>query len=207
MILLPAETLLEFLNANPLHMVYAVALLIGVIYAGFLLFFHGIGDALGDLNFDMDGQADVPAGDLHLINAEGAQEATGVSMLAIASFVSSFGGFGLIAVTLLGAGTVLSFIIALFGGLVIGVAAQVFFLYILSPTISSEVRQMRLIGQVAEITTPIPAEGVGQIAFVAEGSRVTYSARAVDETAAIERGTPVRIERIVGGMAYVSRID
>lgn len=202
-----AESLMDFLTANPLHMVYAVALLIGVIYAGFLIFFHGIGDALGDLGFDLDGQVDAHTGDLHLIDAEGAHEATGVSMLAIASFVSSFGGFGLIAVTLFGAGTVVSFLAALFGGLVIGVAAQVFFLYILSPTISSEVRQMRLIGQAAEITTPIPADGVGQIAFVAEGSRVTYSARAAGEAEVFERGTPVRIERIVGGMAYVSRID
>jgi len=89
----------------------------------------------------------------------------------------------------------------------VGIVAQGFFLYILSPTISSEVRQARLIGQVAEITTPIPVNGVGQIAFVAEGSRVTYSARATDEQSAFERGTPVRIERIVGGMAYVSAID
>jgi predicted lipid-binding transport protein (Tim44 family) len=102
---------------------------------------------------------------------------------------------------------VTSLLAALFGGFLMGIAAQVFFMYILSPTISSEVLQAQLIGQVAEITTPIPANGVGQIAFVAQGSRVTYSARATSEGESVIRGTPVRIERIVGGMAYVSRLD
>ena len=205
MTILMASVFSELFAENPLYIVYAVALLIGLIYAIFLVFFHGIGDALGDLDLDL--HADMDTGDIGLLDADSAAEATGVSMLAIASFISSFGAFGLITATLFGAGTVLSFVLALAGGILIGIAAQVFFLYILSPTISSEVRQTRLIGQVAEITTPIPPNGVGQIAFVAQGSRVTYSARATDETRALERGTPVRIERIVGGMAYVSEID
>jgi membrane protein implicated in regulation of membrane protease activity len=201
-----ASILNDLFDNNLLNLIYAGSLFIGVIYAFFLMFFHGIGDALGDLDFNMD--LDHPdLGDIDLIHVEGAHEATGVSMLAVASFVSSFGAFGLIAVTLFGAGTVASLIMALFGGLVLGIAAQVFFLYILSPTISSEIRQTKLIGIVAEITTPIPANGVGQIAFVAEGSRITYSARATDATEAVPRGTPVRIERIVGGMAYVSTIN
>jgi len=128
-------------------------------------------------------------------------------VLAIASFISSFGAFGLIAVTLFDAGTVTSLIVALVGGILIGIAAQLFFLYILSPTISSEIQQTKLIGMVAEITTPIPANGVGQIAFVAKGSRVTYSARATETDLSMSRGTAVRIERIVGGMAYVSEIS
>lgn len=205
MTILVASAFSELFAENPLYIVYAVALLIGLIYAIFLVFFHGIGDALGDLDLDL--HADMDTGDIGLLDADSAAEATGVSMLAIASFISSFGAFGLIAATLLGTGAVLSFVLALAGGILIGIAAQVFFLYILSPTISSEVRQTRLIGQVAEITTPIPPNGVGQIAFVAQGSRVTYSARATDETRTLERGTPVRIERIVGGMAYVSEID
>jgi len=141
------------------------------------------------------------------LDADAAGEATGVSVLAIASFISSFGAFGLIAVTLFDAGTVTSLIVALVGGILIGIAAQLFFLYILSPTISSEIQQTKLIGMVAEITTPIPANGVGQIAFVAKGSRVTYSARATETDLSMSRGTAVRIERIVGGMAYVSEIS
>ncbi len=203
-----ASALSDFLAESPLHVVYAASLFIGVVYAGFLIFFQGIGDALGDFDFDLDIDADVDMADIDtLVDAEGVSEATGVSMIAIASFVSSFGAFGLFAATILSAGTIVGLVIALAGGLLFGIAAQVFFLYILSPTISSEVRQAGLIGRAAEITTPIPPHGVGQIAFIAEGSRMTYTARAADEVSAISRGTPVRIERIVGGIAYVTEID
>jgi hypothetical protein len=203
-----ASVMSDIFSDNPLNVIFAAALFIGVIYSVFLLFFHGIGDALGDLGLHLD----LAGGhfDLSHVDAaghEGVHEATSVSTLAIASFISSFGAFGLISVTLFDAGAITSLLAALFGGVVFGIAGQIFFLYILSPTISSEIRQTKLIGQVAEITTPIPANGVGQVAFVAQGSRVTYSARATDTTAIIERGTPVRIERIVGGMVYVSKID
>jgi membrane protein implicated in regulation of membrane protease activity len=205
---LTASIFSEVLGGNPLNVIYAAALFIGVLYASFLMFFHDIGSLLGDLGLDvhLDLLSMAHAGHLDL-HAGAGHEAANVSTLAIASFISSFGAFGLIAVTLFDAGAVASLVAALSGGIVFGIAAQLFFLYILSPTVSSEVQQARLIGQVAEITTPIPVNGVGQIAFVAQGGRVTYSARATDTTIIVERGTPVRIERLVGGLAYVSKID
>lgn len=207
--MLIANSFTDFLNESTLNLVYAAALFIGLVYTLFLLFFQGIGDVLGDLDIDFDADMDLDVDtDLDFdLDGDAAHEAAGVSMLAIASFVSSFGAFGLIAVTLFNAGDIAGLVAALAGGIVVGILAQAFFLYILSPTISSEVRQATLIGMVAEITTPIPAQGVGQIAFVAEGSRVTYSARATDDEKALVRGTPVRVERIVGGVAYVSALD
>ncbi len=183
-----------------LNVIYAAALFIGVIYALFLMFFHGIGDALGDLDIGTDVDTSLD------LDSDAAGEASGVSMLAIASFISAFGAFGLIAVTLLGAGSAASLIAALIGGVVMGLAAQAFFVYILSPTVSSEVRQTLLVGMAAEIITPIPPAGIGQVALVVEGSRMTYSARATSDGEAFPRGTPVRIERIVGGVVYVTSI-
>lgn len=193
---LTANIFTDIFDGGVLNLVYGAALLMGFVYALFLMFFQGVGDAFGDLDLNLDGDADVHGG-----------EAAGISLLAIASFISAFGAFGLVAVTLFDAGHVPSLIAALLGGLLFGIAAQFFFIYILSPTISSEVRQAKLIGMVAEITTPIPTNGVGQIAFIAEGSRVTYSARSTDASQGFRRGTPVRVERIVGGIAYVSAID
>jgi hypothetical protein len=195
-----ANLFTDIFGDSVLNIVYAFALFIGTVYAIFLIFFQGLGDVLGDLDIDIDLDTDLD------VDADAASEAAGISMLAVASFISSFGAFGLIAVTLFDAGTIASLVVALLGGIVIGIAAQFFFLYILSPTISSEVQQTGLIGLVAEITTPIPPHGVGQIAFVAKGSRVTYSARATEGDLTMPRGTAVRIERIVGGMAYVSEI-
>ena len=211
---LSASIFHDLFGDNLLNTVYALALFTGLLYAVFLVFFHGIGDALGHVGMDLHidtGHFDLGhldhAFDHGLDHGDTASEATHISMLAIASFISSFGAFGLGSVTLLGAGSVVSFVLALLGGVGFGIAAQVFFVYILSPTVSSEILQAALIGQVAELVTPIPVNGVGQIAFVAQGSRVTYSARATEDEAGVERGTPVRIERIVGGTAYVSPID
>lgn len=202
---LTASLLSDVFQGSALNMLYGIALLIGVIYAAFLMFFQGIGDLFGD--FAIDIHADHDLGDMQLVDSHGVREATGVSTLAIASFVTAFGGGGLLSRLLIDANGAISIVVALASGLVFGIAAQMFFVYILSPTISSEVQQTKLIGVVAEIVTPIPVNGIGQIAFVAQGSRVTYSARATDNTQNMQRGTPVRIERIVGGVAYVSPID
>jgi membrane protein implicated in regulation of membrane protease activity len=197
-----ASVFTDLFGDNPLNIIYAVSLLIGVLYSGILLLGHGIGDALGDIGLDFDMDADL---DLDM-DFDSDADAVGISLLAIASFITSFGAFGL-GSSALGAGIGLSLVSALFGGVVIGIAAQLFFMYILSPTISSEVRQAALIGQVAEITTPIPKNGVGQIALIAQGSRMTYSARTTSKGEMVTRGTPVRIERIVGNIAYVSKLD
>ncbi len=206
MITLTASMVSDFFGDSPLNAIYAAALLIGAVYSFFLLFFNDVAEGLFHVDLNLDGHIG-HIGHIGGFGHDHASDATSVSMIAIASFISSFGAFGLIAVTLFGAGVIGGLIAALAGGVLVGFAAQMFFLYILSPTVSSEVRQTQLIGQVGEITTPIPPNGVGQIALVAEGSRMTYSARATQTDSPVERGTPVRIDRIVGGMAYVSKLD
>lgn len=194
-----ANVISDLIDGSLLNIVYLGALLAGVAYSIFLVFFHGVADALGDLDLDLNTDLDVDGHD--------GGDALGISMLAIASFVSAFGASGLIAVTLLDAGRVASLGAALLGGLVVGVLAQIFFMYILSPTISSEVHQLKLVGMRAEVITPIPANGAGQVALVAEGSRVTYSARSTKHGQLVPRGMPVRIERVSGGTVYVSTDD
>ena len=50
--------------------------------------------------------------------------------------------------------------------------------------------------------TPIPASGVGEVALVAQGGRLTYTARS-GTGQAIPRGTAVVVEKVVGGVAVV----
>ena len=123
-----ASVLSDLFGDSILNVIYAAALFIGVIYALFLLFFQGIGDALGDLDVDFDIDTDLD------LDADSAGEAAGVSMLAIASFISAFGAFGLIAVTLLSAGAVASLIAALIGGVVMGLAPGVLRLHLSPPS-------------------------------------------------------------------------
>jgi membrane protein implicated in regulation of membrane protease activity len=100
----------------------------------------------------------------------------------------------------------MSLIWAALGGVIFSAVIYLGFTYIfIKPQGSSEVRVADLAGTTAEIITPIPENGLGEIAFVAQGGRVTYSARHY-QNGKIARGTPVRIMRIVGGVAYVEPI-
>ena len=70
---------------------------------------------------------------------------------------------------------------------------------------SSESRVATLVGMTATVITPIPANGVGEIAYVQAGSR--YSAPARDERGApVANGQTVKIVRIVGTQFYVAPI-
>ncbi len=186
--------MLDWFTDNTLNCLYGVALSIGLLYSMLLLVFDGLDDIFGGLDdflnvFDVDVDA-----------ADGAD--IGISMLAIAVFVSAFGAFGLASRSLIDAGVAASIIIASTGGFVFGGLAQAFFIYILSPTTNAMVLQETLQGQVAEVTIPIPENGTGQVMLVAQGSRVTYGARAYDNQP-ITRGTEVRIEKIIGSVATV----
>ena len=70
---------------------------------------------------------------------------------------------------------------------------------------SSESRVASLVGQIASIVTPIPADGVGEIAYVQGGSRYTAPAR-TESGAPISAGKPVRITRVTGTQYFVETI-
>jgi membrane protein implicated in regulation of membrane protease activity len=96
-----------------------------------------------------------------------------------------------------------SLVWAAVGGLVMAVIAHFAFGYFLiAPQGSSEVQLRSLTGSEAEVITPIPADSVGEIAFVAQGGRITYTAKSANSTL-IPRGTSVIIEKVSGGVAIV----
>ena len=67
---------------------------------------------------------------------------------------------------------------------------------------SSESHVAQLIGTEANVITPIPENGVGEIAYVVGGTRYTAPARA-ENGAAVANGQTVKITRIVGTQFYV----
>ena len=67
---------------------------------------------------------------------------------------------------------------------------------------SSESHVADLIGAEANVITPIPENGVGEIAYVVGGTRYTAPARA-ENGAAVANGQTVKITRIVGTQFYV----
>ncbi len=199
----------EFLNMGTLNCIYFALLGVGFLYAILILIGGGLHDInLPDLDVDVGDLGGVDMPDVHVdFDAapsfdHGEIGVTPLSPITIASFVTAFGAFGIVATQLFSASAPLSLVWAAGGGLVVAAIAHFAFGYLLSTQASSEVRRQDIVGATAEVIIPIPAEGLGQIAFVARGGRVTYGARAEEETA-IRRGTIVTIVDVVGSVALV----
>ena len=63
-----------------------------------------------------------------------------------------------------------------------------------------------MIGLDAQVITPIPADGAGEIAYVVRGARYNAAARS-DTGCDLPRGTRVRIERKDGAMYFVAPVE
>ena len=184
-------------------LIYAICLLVGLLFA--------IISAIAGHFFDHgDGHADVGTGG----HAEAGFDHSGMpgisffSPTVLASFVTAFGAFGLIFTRIPPLSSVWASapLSAVGGG---GVAWLVFLLFnaMFSRTqSSSESHVASLLGQTASVITPIPIDGVGEIAYVQGGTRYTAPARAeVGEL--IANGQTVRISRVVGTQYYVRLLD
>ncbi len=199
-----------FFNSLGINLLYLILLTFGLIYAVIILITGGLHDVhLPHLH--------IPGFDLHVgghvigpvnIDTGGAPDQSithvpSLSPVTLASFVTAFGAFGLISTGLFDVTMRTSLIWAILGGLVVAVIAHFAFGYFLiAPQGSSEVRLSEFIGAVAEVITPIPADSVGEIAFVAQGGRITYTAKSATG-APIVRGAIVEIESVIGGIAVV----
>ena len=134
-------------------------------------------------------------------------DAPGISIFSptiIASFITAFGGFGLIFSQFHRTSpTEISAPLSLLGGLVIAGVMYSFLGMVFRHTQgSSESHVAKLIGAEANVITPIPADGVGEIAYVVGDTRYTAPARA-EKGATVATGRTVKITRIVGTQFYV----
>lgn len=130
------------------------------------------------------------------------------SPTVLASFVTAFGACGLILSRIDATSSVwVSAPISAIAGALIAFIAFLIFNYMFKMTqSSSESRVSSLIGQTASIVTPIPENGVGEIAYVQGGSRYTAPARTEAGTP-VSAGRAVRISRIVGTQFYVESLN
>ena len=186
------------------------AFLIYLLCFGVGLLFTIISAVLGDVfgGHDVD-HADVGTGG----HAEAGFEHSGMPGLSpfspttIASFVTAFGGFGLILSRIESTKPVyISAPLSAIGGLMIAGGIFLVFNKIFSKTqSSSESRVATLVGIQATVITPIPQHGVGEIAYVQAGSRYTAPAR-TETGGAVSGGSTVKIMRVVGTQFYVAPV-
>ena len=179
--------------------IYTACLALGLI-------FTIISATMGHFFGGHDGGGDVGTGG----HAEAGYDHSGVpgislfSPTVLACFVTAFGACGLILSRIEGTRNIWisAPISAVAGAVMAGIAFLLFNAMFKHTQSSSESRVGDLIGQTASIITPIPADGVGEIAYVQCGTRYTAPAR-TESGSSIAAGKPVRITRIVGSQYYV----
>jgi hypothetical protein len=188
-----------FSNSLGLTLIYLALLVVGIVYAVLIL----IGGAFSDLHLP---GLDVDAGSVH-VDFGGVDHpevnVPSLSPVTLASFVTAFGAFGLIALGLINTTPAWSLAWAVGGAVAVaGIAHFAFGYFLIRPQGSSEVQLKDIIGAVGEVTVPIPEDGLGEITFVAQGGRRTFPARAAGG-AALKRGATVVIDQLVGGTVLV----
>lgn len=128
-----------------------------------------------------------------------------LSPITIATFITTFGGIGLIVNSLTTFSPPVGLLIATVGGLAI--SGTVFLLYARVVTTiqgSSELQMGELVGLTAEVIAPIPENNVGEVVLVARGTRVRSAARSTGGQA-IPRGTMVEIVEEAGNVVIVRK--
>lgn len=134
---------------------------------------------------------------------DGGPDAHGfIDSRAVAIFITSFGGFGAIGVQL-GLSTVVSSILGLASGLVLGGLVTLFGRFLQSQQASSSVGNSQLVGRTAQVTVMIPSGGMGQVSCRIGEERIEKLARS-RESIELKPGMLVRIEEIAGDSAIVS---
>ncbi len=189
---------------------------------------HGGGDGGGVEGADVDaGGVDVAGGDVDAGGVEvghdfdhaaaesgaGGHAEIGVgdafpglspwSPTIVCSFLATFGGVGYMLLHYAGAGLPASLLAASAAGLAL--AAGV--LWIMNRIFaalqsSSEVEVADVIGTEAEVITPIPEGGTGEISYVARGTRLSAPAKSLSGLP-IPRATRVKIQRLAGTVYIV----
>jgi len=179
-------------------LIYAICLVVGltftVISVLFGHFFAGHGDHVAGSGGHAEAGAD-------------SSDAPGISIFSptiLAAFVTAFGAFGLVFTQFPRTRSAeISTPLSLAGGFVVAACLFTFLRYVFGHTqSSSESHITQLIGAEANVITPIPANGVGEIAYVVGGTRYTAPARGENSTG-VAGGSTVKIVRIVGTQFYV----
>ena len=182
--------IVEFFSSGALNLLYAAAVLVSFVFAMMTLIGAGVGDVL---DFDIDADLDADT-DFDFLS---------ISPFALAMFGAAFGLTGLVTRIAFDMAAAPSLFWATVFGLIVGLLAQVLFLYVLSPSKSSHFSLADVAsGRDAEVIITIPSAGLGTIALDTVSGRVTLGARS-STGKQIAKGQTVLIEKVNGRVAVV----
>ena len=126
-----------------------------------------------------------------------------LSPITIATFITTFGGVGVLCIQLFGVSPPMSLLWAVLTGLAAAGLMYLFYSqFLIRSQASSELRRGELVGYQAEVTVPIGENAPGQVAVSTKSGRMTSMARSADGKP-IPRGQFVQIVRIIGHQVLV----
>ncbi len=186
--------------------------LISALLSGLFGFF-GAGGGEAGVHFDVGhdygagGHLDGGHGDAFSTEAGGEPVIAPLSPATIAIFMATFGGVGIILTSLFHFSLFLTLPIATATAfMVAGLVFLLFYRLFTAVQASSEPHMAEAIGLTAEVTVPIPKDGLGEVAFVVRSNRLSLPARS-QEGVDIPRHAAVRIVRQVGSALYVALLN
>jgi membrane protein implicated in regulation of membrane protease activity len=207
----------ELVTSNTLNCIYFGLFLLGVGYALFIVITGGLSNIdMPDVDIDvpqinLPGDVDIPGAGVHVGGPDvpsGGLDAPDIAVsplspITIATFITTFGGIGVLATQVFGIDARWSLLVATGAALILsGVAFLFYSQFLLRSQASSEVRSSELIGLTAEVDVPIGTDTTGQVSYVTKAGRMRSMARSVDNTP-ISHGQLVEIVRVVGPMVLV----
>ncbi len=203
-------------SLGALNCVYLALFFVGLGYAIFIVITGGLSDIdmpnvdIDVPQIDLPGDVDIPGADIHIGGADviGGIDAPDVTVsplspITLATFVTVFGGVGVITTQLFEVSPGVSLLISVLSGLISGGFMYLFYSqFLIRSQGSSEVRHGELIGLEAEVTVPIGENATGQVTYLTKSGRMSSMARSVDGTP-ISRGQSVEIVRTIGPQVLV----
>jgi len=194
---------------DTLEFVYLVCFFLGLGFAVLSAMLSGLFGGHAGPHVDMGG-AHVDLGGIHTDAGahagpvEGSVHFSPLSPASIALFVTTFGGVGFL-LKRYGQPMMIQIPVAAASGIVMGGFLSYVFYKIMQLTQgSSQPRAGEELGIEAEVTVPIPNNGVGEIAYVLRGSRFTHPARTVDGKE-LPAHIAVKIVKQVGTIYHVQK--
>ena len=200
-----------------LNCVYFALFFVGLGYAIFIAVTGGLSDIdMPDVDIDvpqidLPGDVDVPGVDIQIGGADiaaGGLDAPDVTVspispITIATFITVFGGVGVITIQLFNASPGMSLVISLLSGLACSGLMYLFYSqFLIRSQGSSEVSRGELVGLQAEVTVPIGEGVTGQVSYHTKSGRMSSMARSLDGSP-IPRGQFVEIVRTIGPQVLV----
>jgi len=195
------------MGTDVLEFIYLVCFFLGLGFAVLSALLSGLFTGHAGAHMDGGVHGNVHGGHLHVDTGDGNVHYSPLSPVTIAMFISTFGGVGILIKRFVDPHFYVHVPVAAVAAFAVaGVVSYIFYKILATTQSTSQPRAEEAIGLEAEITVPIPNNGLGEIAYTVRGTRLTNSAQSKDGKE-LPAHLTVRILKQVGNTYIVEKIQ